>query len=109
MRPMDFMSPTELTAMTSNETTNGITVIRIAFTQRVPSGVTKSTARTRVGLPEAAMATPAPTAAARAMRTRVFSFTTNLVSRILKISLAQTKCAKMISSVTRHKINNCAS
>ena len=42
--PMDFMSPTELTATTSNETTNGITVIRIAFTQRVPSGVTKSTA-----------------------------------------------------------------
>ena len=43
MRPMDFTSPTELTATTSNETTNGITVIRIAFTQRVPSGVTKST------------------------------------------------------------------
>ena len=31
MRPMDFMSPTELTATTSNETTNGITVIRIAL------------------------------------------------------------------------------
>ena len=44
IRPMDFMSPTELTAVTSNETTNGITVILIAFTQRVPIGVTKSTA-----------------------------------------------------------------
>ena len=44
MRPTDLMSPAELTATISNETINGITVIRIAFTHRVPRGATKSAA-----------------------------------------------------------------
>jgi hypothetical protein len=43
----------------------------------VPIGVMKSAARTNVGNPDAAMATPLAIATARATRTRVLSFKIN--------------------------------
>src|ERR1700756_4815129 len=77
MRPIDFMSATELTATTRSEAISGITVMRIALTHSVPIGAMKSAARTSVGVPKAAMATPPATARARATRTRVLSFKIN--------------------------------
>ncbi len=77
MRPIDFASEAEATPTTRSDTTNGITVMRIALTHSVPIGVMKSAARTNVGIPDAAMATPLAIATARATRTRVLSFKIN--------------------------------
>ena len=77
MRPIDFTSEAEATPTTRSDTTNGITVMRIALTHSVPIGVMKSAARTNVGIPDAAMATPLAIATARATRTRVLSFKIN--------------------------------
>src|SRR5258708_22736489 len=58
----------------SNDTTSGMTVMRIALTHNVPTGTMKSTARSSEAFREAAMAIPQISAAARATRTRVVSF-----------------------------------
>jgi hypothetical protein len=71
MRLIDVMSVAEATPVMRSDTTNGITVIRMALTQSVPTGVMRSAARTSDSLPEAAMAIPPTIAAPRAMRTRV--------------------------------------
>jgi hypothetical protein len=54
-------------------TTSGITVIRMALIQRVPSGSTASAARASPGEPLLAMAMPAAMPATSATRTRVVS------------------------------------
>ena len=58
MRPIDRMSDADATPVISSDTTSGMTVIRMAFTQSVPIGATASAARSSVALPEAAMAMP---------------------------------------------------
>jgi hypothetical protein len=71
MRLIDVMSVAEATPVMRSDTTNGITVMRMAFTQSVPNGAMKSAARTSDSLPEAAIAIPTMIAAPKAMRTRV--------------------------------------
>src|SRR5258708_32589333 len=73
-RPTALMLPVEATAVISNETTRGITVMRMALTQSVPIGAIASAAAMSVALPDAATATPATMATPRARRTRVLSF-----------------------------------
>ena len=73
-RPIDLTSAADATPVMSSETTSGITVIRMAFTQNVPIGAMASAAWSSGALPDAAMATPPMTAAPSATRTRVLSF-----------------------------------
>ena len=74
LRPIIEMSDTEATPVISSETTSGITVIRIAFTQSVPIGATASATAIRVGFCEIEIAMPPARPAASAARTRVPSF-----------------------------------
>ena len=64
MRPIDARFLVDAIPVISRETTSGITVIRIAFTQSVPIGATRSAACSSAGLPEAAIAAPATRASA---------------------------------------------
>jgi len=52
-------STLEATAVITSEISSGITVIRMAFTQSVPMGSTKSDTRCSNGEPEDSMNTPA--------------------------------------------------
>ena len=74
IRPMLEMSATEATPVITSDTTNGITVIRIAFTHNVPIGVTASAAWSRVASWDAEMAMPPSSPAPNPTRTRVPSF-----------------------------------
>ena len=73
-RPIDLRSVAPATPVITSDTTRGITVIRMAFTQIVPIGPTQSAAARSEGLPLAAMAAPPARPAPRASRTRVLSF-----------------------------------
>ncbi len=77
--PIDFTSLAEATPVMRSETTSGITVIRMALTQSVPTGAMASAACSSDTFPDAAIAAPPATAAPRAMRTRVLSFMEFLV------------------------------
>ncbi len=70
-RPIARRSAAEATPVTSSETTSGITVIRMALTHSVPTGATASAARSQNGSPLQAMAAPAASPAASAMRTQM--------------------------------------
>src|SRR5580692_1457682 len=74
IRPIDARFLVDAIPVISRETTSGITVIRIAFTQSVPTGATRSAARRCARLPEAAIAAPASRASARATRTATLLF-----------------------------------
>src|SRR5258706_711476 len=73
-RPTVFTSLADATPVISSETTSGMTVIRIAFTQIVPIGARASAADRSGALPLAPMITPATTATPSETRTRVLSF-----------------------------------
>ena len=64
IRPIDARFLVDAIPVISREITSGITVIRIAFTQSVPIGATRSAACRRARLPEAAIAAPARSASA---------------------------------------------
>jgi hypothetical protein len=68
------MSDAEATPVISSDTTSGITVIRIAFTQSVPIGAAAFAAAISVALCENETAMPIARPAARAATTRVPSF-----------------------------------
>jgi hypothetical protein len=70
MRPTALISVIDATPVMRSAITSGITVIRIAFIQRVPIGATKSVARMSVWFPLAAMAAPPKRARAREPSTR---------------------------------------
>ena len=74
IRPMAPTSVADATPVMSSETTNGMTVIRMAFTQSVPTGASASAASSSGLLPDAAMSAPPTAAAASATSTRVLSF-----------------------------------
>ena len=69
MRPTDVTLVVEAIPVISSETTSGITVIRMALTQRMPIGITRSAACRSDVLPDAAIAAPAMSATTSAMRT----------------------------------------
>ena len=73
-RPMALTSVAEATPVITRDTTSGITVIRMAFTHRVPNGASASAAPASAGLPVAAMSRPSAPAAPSETRTRVLSF-----------------------------------
>ena len=73
-RPIAFTSVADATPVTISDTTSGITVIRIAFTQRAPIGATASAALRSGGRPLAAIDIPPAIAAPSATRTRVLFF-----------------------------------
>ena len=73
-RPTAVTSDADATPVITSETTRGITVIRIALTQSVPTGATASAAPSSAALCVAAMAMPAPRPAPSPTRTCVLSF-----------------------------------
>lgn len=73
--PMDLRSAAEATPVTSSATTSGMTVMRMAFTHKVPSGASASAARSNAVLPDAPTSAPSRMARTSATRTRVLSFT----------------------------------
>jgi hypothetical protein len=74
IRPSAFTSVAEAMPVMMRERINGMTVIRMALTQSVPTGATLSASCSPKLLPVDAMAAPAPIAAPSATRTRVLSF-----------------------------------
>ena len=58
MRPIDFTSFADATPVISSDTISGMTVMRIALTQTVPMGETRSAASSNVVFPDAAIAAP---------------------------------------------------
>src|SRR6185437_9013040 len=72
-RPIAPTSVADAMPVTRSETTSGMTVIRIAFTQRVPTGVSASAASSSDVLPDAAMSAPPPIATPNGARTRALS------------------------------------
>ena len=75
--PMRLIAPTfdvDATPVITSDTTNGMIVMRIAFTHNVPAGATASTTRTSVLLWLAAIARPRTSPAPRPTRTRLLSF-----------------------------------
>jgi hypothetical protein len=87
--------------------------MRIALTQSVPIGVMKSAARTSVGVPAAAMATPPAMARARATRTRVLSFKINsdcyhsaLFSALFKIDRVLMRLVHIASVVSKGELRH---
>ena len=71
MRPMSRTSDADATPVTMSATRSGMTVMRMAVTQRIPTGASASATRSACVFPDDAMITPRRTAEPRAARTRV--------------------------------------
>ena len=72
--PRLCMSPAEPSPVMISDTTSGMTVMRMAFTQREPIGARKSTAASSWGFPSALTPMPRSIANTRASRTRDVDF-----------------------------------
>src|ERR1043166_2932124 len=86
-RPTALTPDADATPVITRETTSGITVIRIAFTQSVPTGAIASAALSSVGLCEAAIAMPTPRPAPSPKRTCVLSFIRSLHHEVAAIDV----------------------
>ena len=86
-RPTALTSDADATPVITRETTSRITVIRIAFTQSVPTGATASAAWSSDGLCVAAMAIPPARPTPSPKRTWVLSFMSFLHHEVATIDV----------------------